>query len=93
MFEIEVNGDVVRLSGRLDAAEADKAADVLSEIESSAVVDFEELAYISSAGLGVLFAAQKRLLAAGMGLKLINLNPHIREVFSIAGFDSVFEIA
>ena len=93
MFEIEIDGDLMRLAGRLDAAEAEKADAVLSRLERSATVDFGDLAYISSAGLGVLFAAQKRLLAAGAGLKLINLNPHFREVFSIAGFDSVFEIA
>ena len=27
------------------------------------------------------------------GLTLINLSPHIREIFQIAGFDNIFEIA
>lgn len=91
-FEIEIRGDRIRLAGKLDFAQAEKAAAVLSCIEDSAVVDFAELTYISSAGLGYLFAAQKRLLEAGKGLKLVNLNRHIREVFAIAGFDTVFEI-
>ena len=92
MFDIEVTGDLIRLSGRLDAAQTDKADQALAQVTDSAVVDFGDLDYISSAGLGSLFAVQKRLLAQDMGLKLIHLNPHIREVFEIAGFDSIFEI-
>jgi anti-anti-sigma factor len=50
------------------------------------------LTYISSAGLGLLFATQKRLVDTGDALELINLNPHIREIFQIAGFDNIFVI-
>ena len=58
----------------------------------SCVVDFDGLSYISSAGLGLLFATQKRLVDGGSALTLVNLNPHIREIFHIAGFDKIFEI-
>jgi len=93
MFEIDASDDgVVRLRGRLDASQVDTARAVLEQVTASCVVDFTELKYISSAGLGVLFATQRRLLDAGGALKLVNLNPHIREVFGIAGFDSIFEI-
>ena len=68
------------------------AAEVFDRIDDSCVVDFEELSYISSAGLGLLFAAQRRLVDSGKGLRLVKLNPHIREVFQIAGFDRIFEI-
>lgn len=78
--------------GRLDAAAAVRLERFLLEVNSSAVVDFEELDYISSGGLGEMFAAQKRLKSAGEALVLRNLNPHIREVFAIAGFDAFFEI-
>lgn len=51
MFDIRITdqGDVV-LSGRLDAAQTDKASEVLGRINDSARVDFKELQYISSAG-------------------------------------------
>ena len=82
----------IKLSGRLDASSAPEAAKEFAKISGSATLDFSELAYISSAGLGVLFAAQKRLKTAGHGLKLVNLNTHIRDVFALARFDLVFEI-
>jgi len=94
MFEIDFDPStcVVRLQGRFDAAQSERAMEVLEGVRSSAVIDFGELDYISSGGLGALFATQKRLLAEGEALRLTNLNPHIREVFAIAGFDTVFEI-
>ncbi len=82
----------VLLSGRWDAAQAEFAEAFLDTVESSAVVDFSELAYIASDGLGLIFAAHKRLMDAGEALKLVNMNPHIREVFKLAGFDTIFEI-
>ena len=93
MFSISRNSDgVVALTGRFDASQVDTARAVLDGITSSCTLDFSGLAYIASAGLGVLFAAQKRLVDSGQGLTLANLNPHIREIFHIAGFDHIFEI-
>lgn len=93
MFEIsrEDNG-AVRLEGRLDASQVERAKEVLGAIATSCTVDFSRLNYISSAGLGALFATQKRLADQGHGLTLVNLSPHLRELFTIAGFDHIFTI-
>jgi anti-sigma B factor antagonist len=82
----------VRLSGRFDAAQVEKARTVFDQINVPAVVDFAELEYISSAGLGILLMTQRRLRESGKGLKLVNMNKHIRDVFQYAGFDKIFEI-
>jgi anti-sigma B factor antagonist len=93
MFELTITEDgQIHLSGRLDASQAERAKKEFDKIAQSAVVDFKALDYISSAGLGVLFATQKRLKDAGQGLKLINMNQHIRDVFRYARFDLIFEI-
>jgi len=93
MFDIRINdqGDVI-LSGRLDAAQTEKASEILNTLTKSVSVDFKDLQYISSAGLGVLLATQKRLGQAGGRLKLINMNSHIKDVFHFARFDMIFEI-
>ncbi len=94
MFEIKLSENgTISLHGRLDASQVDTARAVLAQVTESCEVDFRELSYISSAGLGLLFGAQKRLVDGGGGLTLINLSPHIREIFQIAGFDNIFEIA
>ena len=92
MFEIRRSEDSISLHGRFDAAQTDAASDLLEEVTESATLDFTELDYISSAGLGILLATQKRLMAGGHGLRLIHLNPHIREIFEMAGFTRIFEI-
>jgi anti-anti-sigma factor len=50
------------------------------------------LEYISSAGLGILLKTQKRLVADGGGLKIINVNNHIHDVFRYSGFHTIFDI-
>ena len=93
MFSITVNDTgVILLTGRLDAAQVDKAREVFAALEVSAVVDFKELDYISSAGLGVLLATQQRLKKGGNAIKLVNMNRMVRDVFKIARFDLIFEI-
>lgn len=86
-----VDGEIT-LIGRFDAAQADRAKAVFLVLDEGKVVDFSRLEYISSAGLGILLAAQKRLSQHGHGLRLINVNPHIRDIFRFSGFDQIFEI-
>jgi anti-sigma B factor antagonist len=93
MFNIDLGDNgIILLRGRFDASHAKTAKEILDSINTSCIVDFNELEYISSAGLGLLLGTQKRLGETGDSLRLINLNRHIREIFHIAGFDLVFDI-
>ena len=93
MFEIHVgeNGQV-RLVGRLDAAESEKAQGVLRGIQQSIILDCTGLDYISSAGIGVLIETYKRLHATGQTLRLVNLLPRVRNIFAYAGLDRILTI-
>jgi anti-anti-sigma factor len=93
MFEIRLggNGEVI-CEGRLDAAQAAKAQGFLDALPAPTVIDLARLEYISSAGLGVLLKTQKRVLQTGGGLKLVNVNRHIRDIFKYSGFDRIFHI-
>ena len=93
MYEIGWGeGGRVVMSGRFDAAQADKAEAFLSGVQTSVDVDFHDLQYISSLGLGILLRTQKRLSASGASLRLIRVNRHIREIFRFSGFDRIFPI-
>ena len=93
MFEIEYgDGGEVLCRGRLDAAQCAKAEEFLDGLEGAGTLDFNELEYISSAGLGILLKTQKRLAGSGAGLRIINVNNHIHDVFRYSGFHAIFDI-
>lgn len=93
MFEILVQEDgLVKLSGRLDAAQADRAKAALDGVKGSTILDLTDLDYVSSAGLGVLVVTFKRLRDSGHGFKLTNVNPRVRSVFVYAGLDKVLHL-
>jgi anti-anti-sigma factor len=93
MFEIDiVEQGIVAMDGRLDAAQAVKAQTFLDRVEGQCVIDLTKLEYVSSAGLGVLLKTHKRLMGSGNGIKLINVNNHICDIFRYSGFDKLFEI-
>lgn len=93
MFDIEIGSPGnIRLIGRLDAAEAERATRVFREFNHPLVADFSDLEYISSAGISVLIETYKRLTAAGHSFRLINMKPRVRNVFAYAGLDRLLQI-
>ncbi len=92
MFDIrrDTEGTIV-LKGRLDAVSAPTAREFLAGVDGAARLDFSSLDYIASIGLGILVAAQRRLVDAGGGLVLAGLGPHLREILVLAGFEAIFE--
>lgn len=76
----------VALDGRLDTITAPELEKFLGEKCAEAdmlIFDCEKLAYISSAGLRVLLAAQKKTMGA---MKLIKVCELVMEVFEMTGF-------
>jgi anti-sigma B factor antagonist len=93
MLEIRYGaGQEIVLTGRLDAAQAGRAQEFLDQVSGKCVLDMAELEYISSAGLGVLLKTHKRLMASGNGIRLINVNHHINDIFRYSGMDKLFSI-
>lgn len=84
-------GEVV-MAGRFDASQEAKAQSFLDQVQGVCALDFRDLQYISSAGLGVLLKTQKRLVASGGGLRLINVSKHIGDIFHYSGFEAIFDI-
>jgi anti-anti-sigma factor len=93
MFDIHIqNDEEVLLLGRFDASQQEKVDNILNQINGNCSVNFKDLQYISSAGLGSLLKAHVRLQELGFSIKLKNMNSHIREVFKYSGLDKVFII-
>ena len=82
------------LSGRLDTMTAPELEKALTESLSGVselTLDFENLDYISSAGLRVLLSAQKLMSKQG-GMKLVHVNETIMEIFEVTGFSDILTI-
>jgi anti-anti-sigma factor len=92
-FDIQLDSSgTVLVSGRLDAAEAENARDLLRTLNGPVIVNCEKLEYISSAGLSVLVETYKRLTATGHALRLTGMQPRVRNVFALSGLDRILTI-
>ena len=93
MFDIQYGdeGTIVCI-GRLDAAQCEKGQQFMDEVAVSSTLDFSQLEYISSAGLGILLKTQKRLADSGAALRITNVNKHLYDVFHYSGFHAIFDI-
>ena len=89
----EGNRLVLAVSGRLDTMTAPALENVIKEnLEGveELTLDFENLEYISSAGLRVVLGARK---AMGEGKFTVrNLCSDVREIFDITGFSDIITI-
>ena len=88
------NGDelLVALDGRLDTVTAPELEKVLCENydgSDALLIDCAALSYISSAGLRVLLAVQKKSRGK---LKLKNVCELVMEVFEMTGFADILVI-
>ena len=93
MFEIyQDEAGVIHLKGMFVAGKSNKAEEILDGITASIILDFKNLKYISSSGLGLLIKVQRRLDATGDKIKIINSSDHIRELFAVTRFDAIFDI-
>ena len=84
----------IGLEGRLDTGSAPQLEGVLKEKlrgVTELVMDFEALAYISSAGLRVLLSAMKLMKKQG-SMVVRNVNEMVMEVFEITGFADMLTI-
>ena len=85
----------VAVEGRLDTMTAPQLeAELQGAYDGikSLVFDFEKLAYISSAGLRILLAAQKTMNKQG-SMVIKNACAEIREIFNITGFSDILTLA
>ena len=95
-IEIKKNGQetIIEIEGRLDTITAPSLDKTINEDVADAknlVLDLKSMEYISSAGLRVLLAAQKKMQKIG-SMKLINVCEEVMDVFEMTGFADILVI-
>lgn len=89
--------DLVSVSGRIDANTApaleQEIRNLIDAKRFRIVVDLTGVDYISSAGLKVLLNALKEVKRWNRGdLRLVGLQPKIREIFDMVGLLPLFKV-
>lgn len=93
------NGKVecIDISGYLDAHTAPELENAIKETIDNGniriLVNFKDLDYISSAGLGVFMAFIEDVRSDGGDIKMAEMKEKVYSVFDLLGFPMLFEIA
>ena len=95
-LEKQENGTdlTITLSGRLDTMTSRQLEAELSALEGKSFVtlNFSGIDYVSSAGLRVLLAMQKKMNAARGRMKLIHVKSDVNDIFEMTGFADILTI-
>jgi anti-sigma B factor antagonist len=89
---------IVRLSGKFLAGSdgpflRQKVNDLIGAGSRKLILDFAEVPYIDSTGLGFLAGSHKAAQAAGVNVILASLNEHVRKVLDSVQLSQFFVIA
>ncbi len=95
----EGDGTVVRFAGldRLDESNSHAPREELSRLADGLprcrlVLDMDNILFVTSAGLGLLLALNRRVRSAGGRLVLANLSPAVAEVIAVTNLGTVLEV-
>jgi anti-sigma B factor antagonist len=87
---------VIAPQGILDST---KATDFRSQIDRSLnegakiiLVDFSDVTFMDSSGLGALVLALKTIRGAGLKMFICSINEQVKMLFELTSMDRVFEI-
>jgi anti-anti-sigma factor len=87
---------IVQPSGILDGMKATQFRQEISDIVenggSMVLIDFKDVTFMDSSGLGALVLALKTVRAAGGKLFICSINEQVRMLFELTSMDRVFEI-
>lgn len=93
-YNEELNYWLVEIKGEVDVFTAkelkQKLIDIYSEKPGDIVIDFNEMSYIDSTGLGVIIGAYGRIKESNHKLSIINPKKNVLKLLNITGLDKIF---
>ena len=92
--KVENGKTIYTVSGRIDTLTSSEFQEKISLSDKMNVeFDMKDVDYISSVGLRVFLAFQKEINAKAGELQLTHVQPQVKEVFQIVGFDSFIQLS
>jgi len=87
---------VIHPSGALDGSKASELRQkIINLVEDGAdivLIDFQNVSFMDSSGLGAIVLSLKTVNAAGSKLVLCSLNGQLKMLFELTSMDRVFQI-
>ena len=88
---------IIEILGRMDSISSKeieaKLNDVIEHNKNKIIIDLAAVDYISSVGLRVLLSALKKQKEKEGSIRLASLQPFVRDIFRMTGFDRIFSIS
>jgi anti-anti-sigma factor len=96
-LENQIVGDeiIIKILGRIDTTTSPKLQDeIMKSFQKGEhlVLDFENVEYISSAGLRVLLVGQKTAESKDGYMKILHTNEIVKNIFDMTGFTAMLTI-
>ncbi|HNW60692.1 MAG TPA: STAS domain-containing protein [bacterium] len=86
----------LKIIGFLDAHTAPALEEAIQKLiddqKVNILVDFKDLSYISSAGLGVFMGFIEEVRSRNGDIKMCSMSPKIYRVFDLLGFPTIYQI-
>jgi len=87
---------IIGIHGRLDTISSTvfekRLTELIDQQSTKILINCSQMDYISSSGLRILLLALKRITIAKGKFVICGLQENIREIFTITGFTTIFEI-
>ncbi len=85
----------IRIEGRVDTTTAPQLQQaILTAFQkgSKLILDFEQVEYISSAGLRALLIGQKTAMSKGGSMVMVHVREMVMSVLEMSGFSGILQI-
>lgn len=87
---------IIKASGRLDSAYAERFQEQINEAitpeDQTVVIDMEDIEFMNSAGLRIALLTAKKLAQDGRNFAVCAMPERVHTIFQISGFDQIIEV-
>jgi len=86
--------DTLKIKVEIDLNNSKTLKKEIQKIDSNNIVlDFSEVSYLDSSGIGVLISIHKDLQSKSGSLEIINLDKKMKELFDMVGLSKLMHIS
>ncbi|MGM0640038.1 MAG: STAS domain-containing protein [Thermotogota bacterium] len=91
---LDKKNNLVKIKGEIDLNNSKTLKKEIQKINSNNIIlDFSEVSYLDSSGIGVLISIHKDLQSKSGSLEIINLDKNMKELFDMVGLSKLMHIS